>query len=256
MSLSGQTAVVTGAAKGLGRAIAEALHREGAGVALLDVDAAAADLAERFGSRGLFVQCDVSSGEAVESAFAAVARWYGGIAILVNNAGIQRYGKVHDTCEAEWDRVMGVNLKSAFLCSKHAVPSMLARGKGVIINIASAQSFMSQANVAAYTTSKTALLGLTRSIAVDYAPKIRCMAVCPSTVDTPMLHWAIEQSPNPQTVLRECEEMHLMKRIATPEEVAELVLFLCSDKAAFMTGQPVRIDGGLGITIAGSKREK
>lgn len=255
MSLGGQTVVVTGAAKGLGRAIAEAFHREGAGVALLDIDREAENIAHGFGSRGLYVACDVSSAAAVESAFATIGRWFGGIAVLINNAGVQHYGRVHDTPEAEWDRVMAVNLKSAYLCARHAIPSMLARGKGVVINIASAQSFMSQANVAAYTTSKTALLGLTRSIAVDYAPKIRCLAVCPSTIDTPMLRWAIEQSPDPQAVLTECEDMHLAKRIATPEEIAELVLFLCSDKAGFMTGQPVRVDGGLGIAIAGSKRK-
>ncbi|MBI4581579.1 MAG: glucose 1-dehydrogenase [Planctomycetes bacterium] len=256
MTFSGQTVVVTGAAKGLGRAVAEAFYREGAGVALLDVDSAGRQVAEGFGSRGLFIQCDVSSGPAVEAAFADIQRWFGNVAILVNNAGIQAYGKVNDTTEAEWDRVLAVNLKSAFLCARQAIPSMLARGQGVVINVASAQSFMSQANVAAYTTSKTALLGLTRSIAVDYAPKVRCLAVCPSTIDTPMLHWAIEQSPEPTAVLRECEQMHPLGRIGQPEEVAELILFLCSDKASFMTGQPIRIDGGLGITIAGSKREK
>jgi NAD(P)-dependent dehydrogenase (short-subunit alcohol dehydrogenase family) len=256
MPFEAQTVVVTGAAKGLGRAIAEAFYREQANLALLDVDPEGARLVESFGSRGLFIRCDVSQGPAVQAAFERIRRWYGSISILINNAGIQHYGKVNDTSEAEWDRVMAVNLKSAFLCARQAIPSMLAGGRGVVINIASAQSFMSQANVAAYTTSKTALLGLTRSIAVDYAPKVRCLAVCPSTVDTPMLRWAIEQSPDPQAVLRECEQMHLPGRIARPEEVAELVCFLCSDKASFMTGQPIRIDGGLGITIAGSRREQ
>ena len=131
---------------------------------------------------------------------------------------------------------------------------MQQRGKGVIVNLSSVQAFLSQNNVAPYTTSKTALLGLTRSIAVDYAPQIRCVAVCPGTVDTPMLRWAIEQSPNPAEVFEECVQMHPAKRIATADEVAELILYVCSDKAGFMTGQPIRIDGGLGLSILGSKR--
>ena len=140
-------------------------------------------------------------------------------------------------------------------CAKFAIPSMQQRGRGVIVNMASVQSFITQANVAAYTTSKTALLGLTRSLAIDYGPKIRCVAICPGTVDTPMLHWAVNQSPDPQAVLKECDEMHPMKRVAKPEEIAAMVLFLASDHAGFITGQDVRIDGGLGISVGGSKRE-
>lgn len=130
---------------------------------------------------------------------------------------------------------------------------MLESKKGVVINMASVQAFVSQQNVSAYTTAKTAILGLTRSIAVDYAPMIRCVAVCPGTIDTPMLRDAINLSPDPAAVMEECIEMHLPKRIGTPEEVAELVKYLCDDKSSFITGQAFRIDGGLGITIAGSK---
>jgi NAD(P)-dependent dehydrogenase (short-subunit alcohol dehydrogenase family) len=255
MELKNRVAVVTGASKGMGAATAKVLHREGASVALLDVDESGRKLAAKLGRRGLFVRCDVAKGAEVEKAFRAVRKKFGGVDILVNNAGIQHYGTVTDTSEAEWDRVLGINLKSAFLCAKHAIPLMLARGKGVVINVSSVQAFLSQSKVAPYTTSKTALLGLTRSIAVDYAPQIRCVAVCPGTVDTPMLRWAIEQSPNPEAVLEECKQMHPVKRIGNPEEVAELIAFLVSDKAGFITGQYVRIDGGLGLSISGSKRE-
>ncbi len=254
-TFKGTVAVVTGAAKGMGAATARAFHREGARVALLDVDESGRALATAFGRRGLFLRCDVSKGAEVEGAFRAILRRFGGVDVLVNNAGVQRYSTVTDTSEEEWDLVLRVNLKSAFLCSKYAIPSMLKRGKGVVINLASVQSFLSQQRVAPYTTSKTALLGLTRSIAVDYAPKVRCVAVCPGTVDTPMLRWAIEQSPNPKEVLEECKRMHPMNRIATPEEVAELILYLASDKAGFITGQYFRIDGGLGLSLGGSKRE-
>ena len=149
---------------------------------------------------------------------------------------------------------MDVNLKSAFLASKFVIPSMQKIGKGVIINVSSVQAFISQSQVAAYTTSKTALLGLTRSIAVDYAPGIRCVAVCPGTINTPMLQTAINESPDPAEVMRECEEMHLARRIGTPTEVAEFIAYLASDKAGFITGQAFRIDGGLGVSIGGSKR--
>jgi NAD(P)-dependent dehydrogenase (short-subunit alcohol dehydrogenase family) len=255
MQLQDRIAVISGAAKGIGAACAEVFHREGALVALLDIDESVMKVAARFGSRGRFFQCDVSRATQVQKAFDDVIAHFGDISILVNNAGIQTYGTTTETTEEEWDRTINVNLKSAYLCSREAIPSMLRHGSGVIINLASVQAFVSQHRVAAYTTSKTALLGLTRSIAVDYAPKIRCVAVCPGTVDTPMLHDAIQQSPNPAEVLQECHDMHPVKRIGTPDEVAELCLFLASDKAGFITGQPIRIDGGLGLSIGGSKRE-
>ena len=251
----GKVAVVTGAAHGIGRATAEAFAAAGAAVALLDVDEAGAAVAQSIGERAMFIRCDVRSGGDIDAAFQAVAGRFGGCDVLVNNAGIQHYGTVTDTPEDEWDRVMAVNLKSAYLCARRAIPMMLERGAGVVINVSSVQAFVSQNRVAPYTTSKTALLGLTRSIAVDYAPKVRCVAVCPGSVDTPMLRNAIRQSPDPQEVWDECNQMHPVRRVGTPEEIAELILYLCSDKAGFITGQPIRIDGGLGLSIGGSKRD-
>ena len=247
-----RVAVVTGGAKGIGAATARLLRDAGARVALLDTDEAGAALAAELG--GLFVRCDVSRGAEVAAAFARVREAFGGVDVLVNNAGIQRYGTVTETSEAAWDEVLGVNLKSAFLCAHEALPMMQARGGGVVVNVASVQAFITQQSVAAYTTSKTALLGLTRSIAVDYAPGVRCVAVCPGTVDTPMLRWAVAQSPDPEDVMAEVHEMHPLKRIGTPEEIAALIVYLCSDAAAFITGQAFRIDGGLGLSIGGSRR--
>ena len=251
---AGKVAVVTGGAKGIGAATALRLHAGGAAVAVLDVDDAAASIVAPLGARGLHVRCDVSLGDEVERAIDLVASRFGGIDLLVNNAGIQRYGTVTGTSEALWDEVMNVNLKSAFLCARAALPRMLARSGGVVINVSSVQAFLSQEQVAAYTTAKTALLGLTRSIAVDYAPRVRSMAVCPGTIDTPMLRWAVDQSPDPAAVMAECVAMHPLRRIGRPEEVADLIAYLCGERAAFMTGQYVRMDGGLGLKVGGSKR--
>lgn len=256
ISFEGKVAVVTGGAKGIGGATATRFLEDGASVAIIDVDEARGQRrAEEYPDRGLFIQADVSKSSEVAIAFDRITDRLGGVDYLVNNAGIQRYSTVTETSDEEWDLVMNVNLKSAFLCARAAIPSMLARGGGVVVNVASAQALHSQANVAPYTTSKTAMLGLTRSIAVDYAPSIRCVAVCPGTVDTPMMAWSANQSPDPSAVYDEVKRMHLSQRIAKPEEVADLILYLCSDHAGFMTGQPVRIDGGLGVVLAGSKRE-
>ena len=262
MQFRGKVAAVTGAAKGIGEATARAFAREGAKVAMLDVDdARGRDVAASLSDSAAYFRCDVSRAADVAAAFESLAARFGNsLHYLINNAGVQHYGTVTETSEAEWDRVMGINLKSAFLCSKAAIPLMQSAGAsggggGVIVNLASVQAFVSQNRVAPYTTSKTALLGLTRSIAVDYAPHIRCVAVCPGTVDTPMLRGAINESPDPAAVYDECVAMHPVRRVGTPEEIAELILYLCSDKAGFITGQPIRIDGGLGLSIGGSKRD-
>lgn len=249
-----QHVLVTGGVKGIGLATAEVFMNAGANISVLDIDPGGNQLEAGSSGRVKFYKCDVGHGVEVESSVHQAIRSFGEINILVNNAGINPYATVTETSEALWDRVMDVNLKSAFLAAKFVIPSMQKIGKGVIINVSSVQAFISQSQVAAYTTSKTALLGLTRSIAVDYAPLIRCVAVCPGTINTPMLQTAINESPDPADVMRECEEMHLVKRIGSPLEVAEFIAYLASDKAGFMTGQAFRIDGGLGVSIGGSKR--
>ncbi len=252
MDYNNKTVVVTGGLKGMGAACANAFYKQGANVCVLDVsDAQNAVNDEKW----FYQRCDVSKEDEVRKCMNEAALKFGSIDFLVNNAGIQRYGSVTETSLDDWNLVLNVNLTSMFLCAKYALPYMQQKNKGVIINIASVQAFVSQQVVAAYTTSKTAILGLTRSIAVDYSPYIRCVAVCPGTVDTPMLRDSIALSPNPDEVMQECVDMHLTKRIGTPEEIASLVLYLCSDAAAFITGTAIRIDGGLGITVAGSKRD-
>lgn len=249
--------VVTGAGAGIGLATASAAAAEGANVVLLDTNRERLDRALQSlpAGAGTAVHCDVSRSVEVKAAFQAVTAAHAAIDVLVNNAGIQHYGTVVDTPEDEWDRVVGVNLKGAYLCAQQAIPLMQRRGRGVIVNVSSVQAFVSQRSVAPYATSKTAMLGLTRSIAIDFAPAIRCVAVCPGTVDTPMLHAALQESRDPAAVLEECRQMYPLKRIASPQEIAAMILYLASDDAAFVTGQAFRIDGGVGIHLGGSKQQ-
>lgn len=244
-----KTIVITGGSKGIGASCAKLFLEEGANVAVLDIG----EMQEN--ENIYYQQCDVSKEDQVKACINNIIKRFAHIDVLINNAGIQRYGTVTETTSDLWDEVMNVNLKSMFLCAHYVIPSMQQRGSGLIINVASVQAFHSQPKVAAYTTAKTAILGLTRSIAVDYAPHIRCIAVCPGTVDTPMLQDAINESPDPAAVLKEVNDMHLLQRIADPEEIAELIRFLSTGKSTFMTGQAIRIDGGLGIVIQGSKKD-
>ncbi len=248
-------ALITGGAKGIGGACSRLFHQNGWQVAILDVDNLGGQLANELGEGAMFIHCDVSKEAQVKSAIEEIKSEFNGIHALIHSAGIQRYSTVTETSEEEWDLVMNVNLKSAFLCAKHAIPQIQEAGGGLVALVSSVQAFISQNNVAPYTTSKTAMLGLTRSIAVDYGPKIRSVAICPGTVDTPMFRSSIAQSPDPNEVYQECVDMHLSQRIGTPEEIAELILFLAEGKASFITGQAIRIDGGLGIKIGGSKRD-
>ncbi|MEO9476015.1 MAG: SDR family oxidoreductase [Cyclobacteriaceae bacterium] len=249
-------AIITGGAKGIGESASRIFLREGFNVSILDIDeGAGTTLAVELGKSAHYIKCDMASEEQIQSAIASAIDHFGEADVLVNNVGINPYGTVLSTSSALWDTVMNVNLKSYFLSSKEVIPSMQKIGAGVIINVASVQAFISQSNVAAYTTAKTAILGLTRSIAVDFAPNIRCVAICPGTIETPMLYEALKESPNPDEVLQECHDMHLTKRIGKPDEVGELIYFAASEKGGFMTGQAIRVDGGLGISIGGSKRD-
>ena len=251
MKFKNKTVIITGGAKGIGAACSHLFLEAGANVCIFDLSEPQEDNDPRL----FFQKVDVSKSSQVQVAVKAVNEKFGDIHFLVNNAGIQRYGSVVDTTEEEWDLVMNVNLKSYFLCSKYVIPYMKENTGSVIINISSVQAFVTQENVSAYAAAKTAILGLTRSIAIDFAPHIRCVAVCPGTIDTPMLRNALEESPDPDAVMKECEDMHLLQRIGTANEVANVVKFLCSEEAGFITGESIRVDGGLGIRIQGSKKE-
>ena len=246
---SGRVAVVTGGAQGIGAACVHALLAQGARVACLDRDVAGFSAVPDPDLR--LYPIDVTDARQVHETFSQIACDLGPPSLLVNNAGIVVYGTVTETSEEDWTRVLATNLTGVFLCSRAALGSMQQLGSGAIVNVASVQSMVSQARVAAYTASKSAILGLTRSIAIDYAPAIRCNAVCPGSIDTPMLQRALADDAE---ALQECIETHLAGRIGTPEEVASLVVYLLSDYAGFITGQAVRIDGGIGLAIGPTPR--
>lgn len=251
MELQGKVAIVTGGGKGIGRASALALARAGARVAVVDIDEPAGKSAQEAiaaaGGEALFIKADVSRASEVEAMVQHVVERFGRVDILHNNAGIQTYGTVENTTEAEWDRVIAVNLKSVFLCSKYVIPHMRRAGGGSIIITSSVQGLASQPNVAGYAASKGALLALTRNMAVDFAKdNIRVNAVLPGSIDTPMLRWAADVLTGRQEeAIQEWGRLHPIGRVGKPEEVAEVVLFLASDRSSFVTGGEYKVDGGL-----------
>ena len=256
MRFAGKVAVVTGAATGIGGATAVAFAAEGAAVALCDVNERA--LAERLaeieaaGGLAIAIAADVASANDARRAASETAESFGGIDYLVASAGIQTYGTVVDTDEDTWDRTLAVNAKGVYLAAKYCVPEMVKRGGGAIVTVASVQGLFSQPNVAAYAASKGAVIAMTRTMAIDHAAdNIRANSLCPGSVDTPMLrHSAQLFSPDsPESALKDWGGLHTLGRIAQPEEMAKVALFLCSDDASFMTGAAIVADGGLTIRL-------
>jgi len=252
IDLSGKVAVVTGGAMGIGEAAARKLASAGVSVAILDANASAAETtAASIGPSCAAFRCDVSRSPEVEAAISAAVARFGRVDILVSNAGIQDYGDVVSTSEEAWDRLMNINLKGAFFAAKYCVPHLLKQG-GAIVIVGSVQSMTAIANSVAYVTSKHALLGLTRAMALDYAQKgIRVNCVCPGAIDTPMLRWAASLAPDPDAVVRTCDRLHAMGRIGKPEEVADAIVYLASPMASFITGAALLVDGGMLVPAGG-----
>lgn len=258
MRFDNKVAVVTGGASGIGRASAEILAARGAAVGVLDLEGEAGRSVvgkiKAGNGRAMFCPVNVADAAQVELAIESAREAFGAIDILIVSAGIQRYGNALTTPDEQWAEVMSVNLNGAWYAARSCLSDMTERG-GAIVNVASVQSLASQANVLAYTVSKHALIGLTRSMAMDFAGvNVRVNAVCPGAVDTPMLRWAASLDPNPQSVFDACEQMHPFGRIAQPEEVGEVVAFLAHERASFVTGAVWTVDGGLLTRIGGSPR--
>ncbi len=253
MSFRGKVAVVTGGSKGIGLAAARLLAGQGASTAVVSFHDAGDVVREIRGTAGhdqvIGIQADVSDAAQVRQMVQQVTDAFGGVDILVNSAGIQRYGNVVDTDEELWDQVIDTNLKGMFLTSKYCIPAMRKRGGGAIVHVSSVQAYAAQKGVAAYSASKGGINALMRAMAVDHAADgIRVNAVCPASVDTPMLRFAadlLRGEMSQESMVETWGAMHPIGRVGTPEEIAHLIAYLCSDKASFITGADIKIDGGL-----------
>jgi 2-keto-3-deoxy-L-fuconate dehydrogenase len=249
--LGGKVALVTGAGSGIGSAIANLFGQQGATVAALDRDEAAAraiaGAVTAAGGRATFHRCDVADEADVAATFGRIEATHGGVDILVNNAGIAHIGSIETTAPDDFDRLFRVNVRGVYLCARAAIPIMLRRGGGVVLNMASIASLVGLPDRFAYSMTKGAVLTMTRSIAVDYVKRgIRCNCICPARVHTPFVdgYLAANYPGREAEMFRTLSESQPIGRMGRPEEIAHLALYLCSDEAGFVTGQAYTIDGG------------
>jgi NAD(P)-dependent dehydrogenase (short-subunit alcohol dehydrogenase family) len=242
--LEGRSVVVTGVGSGLGREIARELASEGARVLGCDVNDKAGS--ETMAPIGFYRHADVSREQAVQELVAEALERFGRLDVMVNNAAIQIEEELAETTEEQLDQILAVNLKGVFFGCKHAVRAMRASGGGSIVNIASILALVADGILAAYCAAKGGVLGITRATAVRYgADGIRCNAVCPGDIDTPLVAAYFQTAADPAALRAEVEREYPLGRIAQPREIARAVVFLASEDSSFMSGQPLILDGGL-----------
>ena len=243
--LEGKTAVVTGASRGIGLGIAARFLAEGARVVLAS-RTPPPELPGPGRGEALWRACDVARAADVEALFGYVRDELGRLDVLVNNAGVQIEKTLAETSEEEWDRLMGINLKGLFLCSRAAIAIMRTHGGGAILNLGSIAGLVSDHAMAAYNASKAGVHGLTRSIAVDHGHEgIRCNAICPGWIMTEMSRDALALADDPAAAERKAVARHPVGRLGRPEDIAAMAAWLASDDAAFASGQLFTVDGGL-----------
>ena len=241
---AGRAAVVTGVGSGLGRAIAVELAAEGASILGCDIDNRGGE--ETMEGIGRFRRADVSREADVAALVDESVSVFGRLDLMVNNAAIQVERELVETTEEELDRVLAVNLKGPFFGCKHAVRVMRPAGGGVIVNVASILALVGDGILAAYCAAKGGVLGITRATAVQYGSDgIRCNAICPGDIDTPLVQAYFDTAADPEALRRQVAGEYPLQRIAQPREIARAVVFLASDDASFMTGEAMVVDGGL-----------
>lgn len=248
----GKVVLITGAGVGIGRAAAVRFGREGGKVAVNSLTpkhgAETLRLVQAAGAEGIYLQGDVSRDADARRLVEETVKTFGRLDVLANNAGIVLPGRIDTTSEEDWDRTMAVNLKGAFLVSRHAIPALKKTGGGVIVHTSSVVALKGVKDRAAYTASKGGLLALTKAMAADYlGDKIRVNCVCPGTTDTPSLARRIQAFADPEKARADFIARQPMGRLGTDEEIAAAICFAASDEAAFMTGAAIAIDGGMTI---------
>lgn len=247
--LKGKVAIITGGASGLGETIARTFHKEGATVVIADIDKELGQkLAQEItgdGGRAAFIPTDVSKQNEIKNLVDKTIELYGKLDCAVNNTGIfHRFALTHELDEEIWDNIMAVNLRGLWLCMKYEVPQILKQGGGAIVNMSSAAGLVGMRGFVAYSASKGGVIQLTKTAALDYAKSgISVNAVCPGTIKTLKVAKALED-PEEKAEIQSVIDSHPIGRLGYPEEVAEAVLFFCSQKTRFITGVCLPVDGG------------